>query len=283
MPRGPRADARGAIHHVMIRGVARARIFCDAVDRENFLLRLDRLIPELGFRCFAWALMANHVHLAIRTGPVPLPRLMARLETGYALYFNRRHGRCGHLLQNRYKSRLVEDETDLLGLLLYIHRNPLEAGLVARPGELGRYPWCGHGALTGERRPRPFEATSASLRLLADDPRDARRKLHAWMAAPETADQITALPPSPDSSEPANESAPWEHSISELIGIVAEAHGLAPLALGPPFRSRRVAQARADLAQRAVRELGFSSRAVARALGVSDATVSRALHRKPPA
>ena len=149
MPRGPRVDAAGAVHHVMLRGIERRQIFLDARDHEDFLRRLDHLIPELGFRCFAWVLMPNHVHLALQTGPVPLPRLMARLGTGYAGYFNRRHDRVGHLFQNRYKSRLVADERDLLGVVLYVHRNPLRAGLVASMEALGRLDWCGHGALSG--------------------------------------------------------------------------------------------------------------------------------------
>jgi len=93
VPRRRRVDAPGQAHHVIIRGVNKRRIFLDAHDYLDFLLRLDRLIPELGFRCFAWVLMPNHVHLALQTGPVPLYKLMARLGTGYAGSFNRRYER----------------------------------------------------------------------------------------------------------------------------------------------------------------------------------------------
>jgi REP element-mobilizing transposase RayT len=157
MARRPRDDAPGAAHHVMLRGIERSPIFLDDADREDFLRRLARLITELGFLCFAWVLMPNHVHLVIRSGPVRISRLMARLGTGYARYFNERHERVGHLFQNRFRSRRAIDDADLMGLVLYVTRNPLEAGLVADPLELERFPWCALGALMGyllDQRPR---------------------------------------------------------------------------------------------------------------------------------
>lgn len=264
----------------MIRGIERRTIFHDTEDYESFLSRLDVLVPELGFRCFAWALMPNHVHMALQTGPVPLPRLMARLGTAYALRFNRRHQRVGHLFQNRYRSRLVNDDRDLLGLILYIHRNPLRAGLVDEPDELGCFPWCGHGALSGDRPPRSFEEPSVTLRLFAEDPLDARRHLSSRMQTSEDSDPTEELRLE-DSSRRENPRAPSRNSIAsmeELIDAVCAAHGLPRSALGPGLRGPRVVEVRAEVACRATRELGVTSRVVARALGVSSATVSRALN-----
>ena len=69
------------------------------------------MIQETATPCYAWALMTNHVHLLLRTGTVPIATIMRRLLTGYAVRFNRRHGRYGHLFQNRYKSILCEEES----------------------------------------------------------------------------------------------------------------------------------------------------------------------------
>src|SRR5512134_2440276 len=131
MVRRPRDDAPGVAHHVMLRGIERRRIFADDSDHEDFLRRLSDLAPALGFRCFAWALMPNHVHLVLRSGQARISQLMARLGTGYARYFNERHARVGHLFQNRFRSRRVLDDADLMGLTLYVTRNPLAGGLVA--------------------------------------------------------------------------------------------------------------------------------------------------------
>ena len=149
MARTGRLDAPRVAHHVMMRGIERRRIFRGDEDRLDFLARLDRLLPEEGWRCFAWVVMPNHVHLVIQSARGGLSRLMARLNTGYARGFNLRHGRSGYLFQNRFKSRIVCDEADLVGLVVYVLRNPLEAQLVSSPRELEAYRWCGLGALMG--------------------------------------------------------------------------------------------------------------------------------------
>ena len=103
MPRIARLDTPGLLHHVMIRGIERRKIFKDNEDRENFIERLSILLPETETLCYAWALMPNHVHMLIRSGPSGISRFMRRLLTGYAVSFNRRHKRHGQLFQNRYK------------------------------------------------------------------------------------------------------------------------------------------------------------------------------------
>lgn len=75
---------------------------------------------------------------------------MRRLLTGYAIYFNLRHKRSGHLFQNRYKSIVCEEEAYLLELVRYIHLNPLRAGLVKDTESLDRYPWSGHSVIMGK-------------------------------------------------------------------------------------------------------------------------------------
>jgi REP element-mobilizing transposase RayT len=147
MPRKARVDAPGALNHIIVRGIERRKIFRDDSDHHDFLNRLERILPESQTRCFAWALMPNHFHLLLRSGPTPLSTVMRRLLTGYALTFNRRHGRSGHLFQNRYKSILCKEEAYLLELVRYIHLNPLRAGVVADLKALERYPFCGHGVL----------------------------------------------------------------------------------------------------------------------------------------
>ena len=77
---------------------------------------------------------------------------MRRLMTGYAVTFNKRHKRSGHLFQNRYKSVVCEEDPYLLELIRYIHLNPLRARLVQDLKELDKYPWTGHSAILGRRK-----------------------------------------------------------------------------------------------------------------------------------
>ena len=97
MPRKARIDAPGALHHVIARGIEKRDIFWDDHDRNDFLERLGTIIGESGTRCYAWALLPNHCHLLFETGLTPIATVMRRLLTGYAVTFNRRHRRHGHL------------------------------------------------------------------------------------------------------------------------------------------------------------------------------------------
>lgn len=96
MPRQPRLDAPGTLHHVMGRGIGGVKIFGNKKDREDFLERLADLVSNDALRVYAWALMSTHFHLLTRTGKQRLSDSMRKLLTGYAVNFNRRHRRYGH-------------------------------------------------------------------------------------------------------------------------------------------------------------------------------------------
>ncbi|MBW2592022.1 MAG: transposase, partial [Deltaproteobacteria bacterium] len=110
MPRKARIDAAGALQHIIVRGIQRRKIFRDDADRDSFVNRLGQVLIETHADCFAWAIMPNHAHLLMRTGLTPIATVMRRLLTGYAVQFNRRHRRHGHLFQNRYKSILCQHD-----------------------------------------------------------------------------------------------------------------------------------------------------------------------------
>jgi putative transposase len=150
MPRQPRLDAPGTLHHVMGRGIEKIKIFRNKDDREDFIRRIEDLCSHEAWIMYAWALLSNHFHLLVRTGNQPLSTNMRRLLTGYVINFNRRHKRSGHLFQNRYKSIICEDDPYLLELTRYIHLNPLRAGIVTNNKDLDSYPWTGHSAILGK-------------------------------------------------------------------------------------------------------------------------------------
>jgi len=95
MPRQPRLDTPGLLQHVMARGIERRKIFKDDKDRSSFLERLALILEKTQTQCYAWALIPNHFHLLLRTGPsasadasrcragtTPLSNVMRRLMTG---------------------------------------------------------------------------------------------------------------------------------------------------------------------------------------------------------
>lgn len=156
MPRQARLDAPGVLHHVMIRGFERRKIFWNDPDREDFLTRLSEILPRTETACYAWAFMPNHAHFIFRTGNVPLSSVMRRLLTGYAVSLNHRHNRTGPLFHNRYKSVICQEDAYLKELVRYIHLNPLRAGVVQGIDALNEYPYCGHSAMLGAVQ-RPWQ------------------------------------------------------------------------------------------------------------------------------
>lgn len=151
MPRLARLDAPGVIHHVIIRGIERRKIFRDNKDRNDMIDRLSDLVPTTNTSCYAWAFLSNHAHFLFRSGGQGLSTFMRRLLTGYAMRFNRRHKRHGQLFQNRYKSIICQEDTYLKELVRYIHLNSLRAKIVDDIRGLNRYKYSGHSVLMGKR------------------------------------------------------------------------------------------------------------------------------------
>jgi len=118
MPRKPRIDFPGHFYHVISRGIERREIFVEEGDYEDFLHRLKKALNQTGAKCLAFSLLPNHFHLLCLRGTRPLAELMRRLMTGYAVSFNLRYQRAGHLFQNRYKAVLCERDSYLMELLI---------------------------------------------------------------------------------------------------------------------------------------------------------------------
>ncbi|MEW6162177.1 MAG: transposase [Nitrospirota bacterium] len=149
MPRQARLDFPGTLHHVIVRGIEKEKIVSDDRDRNSFISRLGKIATETGTVIYAWTLMTNHAHILLRSGKEGLSQFMRRLLTGYAVTYNLRHGRYGHLFQNRYKSIICDEDAYLLELVRYIHLNHIRAGVIKSMAELDRYGYCGHSVLMG--------------------------------------------------------------------------------------------------------------------------------------
>jgi REP element-mobilizing transposase RayT len=167
-------DAPGVLHHVIIRGIERRKIFRDDRDRDALLERLSELLAATRTACYAWALLPNHAHFLFRTGQAGLSTLMRRLLTGYAVEFNRRHRRHGQLFQNRYKSIICQEDIYLKELVRYIHLNPLRAKIVSDLSLLNYYAYGGHSTIMG-KRDHPWQDTEYVLAYFGRKVAQARR------------------------------------------------------------------------------------------------------------
>ena len=165
----------------MLRGMEGTPIFRQDSDRQTFLDRLGKLIVATGTTILAWVLMDNHVHLLIFSGPKGISQIMRRLLTGYAIYYNRRYSRKGHLFQDRYKSIVCDKDSYLLELVRYLHLNPLRAGVVKSLEELNRYKWSGHSVLVG-KNPIEWQETDYVLKHFGENSRKAIRNYQRYLA-----------------------------------------------------------------------------------------------------
>ena len=138
MPRKPRSEEAGAIHHVFARGVERRRLFIDAADYSHYLGELGRITKRQGWNVLSFCLMPNHVHLLIETPEPNLGQGMQRFHGLYAAGFNERHERTGHLFERRYGNVRVRSDAQLLAAATYISLNPVKAGLCQQPQD---WPW----------------------------------------------------------------------------------------------------------------------------------------------
>lgn len=261
LARPPRLDAPGVTHHVWARAVEGRPIFLEPHDGEGLVRRLAELCVDVKARCFAWTLMSNHLHLVVRTDEGRLSSLVDRLHTGFATQFNRSRGRQGHVFQSRFGSRTVRSDGDLLGLIRYVHRNPLEAGLVRDVEALADYGWCGHAALLGRRAPHPFEAVDETLALFGGNRRASVDGYRDWIARP-TEEDLSA-----------------SDALAALIRETCAELDVREADLRGGRRVARLSEARALICQKAVRELGVRNRELARRLRITESAVSQALRR----
>jgi REP element-mobilizing transposase RayT len=165
----------------MVRGIEQGPIVHDDADRTDFIRRLGILAADTGTPIYAWALMSNHAHILLCSGKRGLAHFMRRLLTGYAVAYNLRHARHGHLFQNRYKSIVCDADSYFTELVRYIHLNPLRVGLVKDLKELERYPYCGHGAILG-RTARRWQDCGGVLSQFGKRVGDARHAYRSYVA-----------------------------------------------------------------------------------------------------
>ena len=280
MPRGPRVDYPGAVHHVYARGIEKRPIYLDDVDRKSFLDRIGKNLPKWGMRCLAWSLMPNHFHLLLQSDKGYLPSFMHCLLTGYSIRFNGRHQRVGHLFQNRYKSPVVCKDGYFRDVVRYIHLNPVRSEIVLSIPELEEYPWTGHRHII--RGGPPSWQDTGLLQAEFDDPRDATGWVRRYQEYIEKVPEGTLQPygvedggPESDAGRPAA-TGPQGYKESEsykvfadLLQRIAATNGVPATEVLGGNRGYTAVRARRELLRECKSRLNISIVQLSRWLGVS--------------
>ena len=177
MPRSQRRDHEGAWQHVMNRGLDRQAVFRSDDDRQVFYDCLAAAMPRYGVQVHAWCLLDNHFHLLLFSEGGRLSDAMRFLGGRFTQRINYRDGRDGPIFRGRFTSVAVKSDAHLVQVSRYIHRNPVEAGLVAQPW---LWPWSSAQAYLGLVRTPAWLHTEAILEMFGLQ--GARQKYREFLA-----------------------------------------------------------------------------------------------------
>ncbi len=158
MGRVQRRYSASGCYHIMLRGNERKKIFLDDDDHKRFLDILLRKKTETQLLIYAYCLMDNHIHLVVRDNQNEISTIMKGIATSYAMFFNVKYNRVGHVFQDRFKSEPVEDERYLMSVIRYVHNNPVKAKIVENPNQ---YEWSSYRSYVS-----PQETTMAEVRYI---------------------------------------------------------------------------------------------------------------------
>jgi len=190
LPRSLRVFVEGGLYHVYNRFARGESVFADPEEAIEFVELLRKVKQRDGLTVFAWALLFNHYHIALRTSAIPLSRSMQYLQGTYSRRFNRRWKRTGPLWQSRYQARVIDDQESFDRMMVYVHLNPVRAGLTDDPSE---YVFCGHRELMGKVKD-PLVDVDQALIGFGDTLKQARRQYSARVRAGIDDDELDASP-----------------------------------------------------------------------------------------
>lgn len=135
-------------YHIMNRGVAREAIFKSENDKRIYCNLVRKVFLNYQTKLLAYCIMGNHFHFVIKGDPMVFSKALHRVNLSYAMAYNSRRDRVGHVFQNRFKSEIIKSKEHLLAAIRYVHNNPVKAGMINDPKE---YPWSSCGEYLGAK------------------------------------------------------------------------------------------------------------------------------------
>lgn len=247
------------LYHVMQRGNSRQLLFEDDADRLKYVELANSAIAKTGVGVVAWCLMDNHTHLLMRGRLEDLSKCMERLGGCYSRYFGKRHDRVGYLYQGRFKSKPVLSEAQLLTLIRYIHRNPVEEGL----SDTCAYPWSSYVDLAGMRKEPLVSIVGDALALF-----ESKQSFQLFNEAPEGRRETPRHRKELLSSFAAKPPRSTEPDVRQSLSEILARRGYEALPHSDRF-------ARNDIL-RELKNLGYTVRQIERACGIGRNIIQRA-------
>lgn len=254
MARKPRIHYPGATYHVILRGNGGGDIFFNPSDYARLCFLLQEGVERFHHRIHAFCFMTNHLHLLVQVAEIPLSKIVQNFSFRYTRYINKKLKRTGHLFQGRYKAILIDADSYLLQLVLYIHYNPVRANLAK---ECQDYPWSSHSAYLGYET-IPWLFTDWVLGQFSEDRKEAMRLYDKYMredreivSRPEFSKGIREGRLLGDDKfyhealEKTEQKVSAHYSLERVVEEVCRIYGLKEEELRLPLKRHHIAEARA--------------------------------------
>ena len=283
MSRPPRVHVAGGLYHVVLRGNHQQPVFELTADYHMFEYLVARALCRYNARVHAYCWMTNHVHLAVQVGDAPLGQLIQTLASTYARRKQQTIPTTGHLFERRYHASLVDTDAYWLAVVRYIHRNPVEAGIVA---DCAEYPWSSHRSYLGRACPA-WLTTAPTLAMFGGSTTEAIATYQRFIAADATRSLMCEPISRGAASFAPSRSASFEltgrrdvSSLEQVVTQVAAELNVDRTLLASGRRDSTLVHARLEIARRALAAGVASLATVAARLGRSASTLSEQLNRR---
>ncbi|MCA9583282.1 MAG: hypothetical protein KC416_15890 [Myxococcales bacterium] len=259
MPRTRLASTPGFPHHLISRFAGRSHRMRGPKERARYLLTAQEIPAPPSLRRLAYALMGTHTHWAAQSTEDNVSGFLHPLHTGFARWWNRKHGGLGPVFADRPKQILVGDPEHLALLIAYIHNNPVRAGVVKGPSDSD---WTSHRAYLGESTAPPWLDVDWTLAEMGfSSAPSGRLAFH---------DFVVSRSPYPRDPSLAGPGPVGPTFGPELVNAVAQAYELPTEDLVlPKVPSRTTKRAQRALVHISSEVFGVSSRRLATDLGMS--------------
>lgn len=149
MPRTARKKSPGGIYHIMVRSISEITLFKSSEDKDKYLQIIKKYKDIYLFEVYAYCLMSTHAHIVIDCCQADISKIMKSINQSYSSYYNYKYNRHGHVFQDRFKSKIVDDDKYLLALTAYIHNNPKD--IKTYTSNVSKYAYSSLGIFLGNR------------------------------------------------------------------------------------------------------------------------------------
>lgn len=149
MARISRQNLNSLYFHVMVQGINKEYIFSSQEMKEKYKKLLKENIQESNVKLLSYSIMSNHAHMLMYVENIQeMSKLMQKINTSFAKFYNRKNNRVGFVFRDRFSIQQILNKQHLLNCLVYIHNNPVKAGIVKNPQD---YKYSSYGEWIGEK------------------------------------------------------------------------------------------------------------------------------------